>query len=103
MTSPDRAAELEQSPHWDLFKASEGFIHEGYPFDEGFPGGASPLGITEYELIFRTGERLRASVDFSTQYRAEGLRWAVKQHGRRRSLERWPIVAWRQVPLEETQ
>ena len=65
-----------QSTNWNTLKDSTGFIEEGFPFREGFPA-TGPSDNTEFALIFRNGERLRARVDFSTQYRAEGLRWEI--------------------------
>ena len=100
MISADQQQVLEQSPNWAILKDSEGFIEEGFPFNEGFPRGASPEGTTEYEIIFRTGERFRSIVDFSTQYRAEGLRWAIKQPSQTRSLNQFVVAAWCEVPNE---
>lgn len=70
------ALEHMQSPGWDIVKDSEGFIEDGLPFGEGFLD-VGPLDETEFEVIYRRGDRLRGRVDFSTQYHAEGLRWEI--------------------------
>jgi hypothetical protein len=89
--------ELQQSPNWDNLKDSEGFIEDGFPFREGFPR-VGPLDNAVFLIIFRTGERLQSRVDFSTQYRAEGLRWEVGPP--LNSLSQQVVAAWRELAPE---
>lgn len=96
--------ELQQSPNWPAFKDTTDFVEEGFPFNEDFPR-SGPYSSAEFELIFRSGERLTAQVDYSTQYRAEGLTWQVTGPrgssllGRR--LGSQVIVAWSELPAAE--
>jgi hypothetical protein len=101
MTSPDLSQAPEQSPNWGVLKDSIGFIEEGFPFQEGFPKGASPTTMPEYVIIFRDGQRLRATVDFSTQNRAEGLNWRVKSHSEIGFLGQHAVAAWCEAPVEQ--
>lgn len=68
-------------------------IQEGLPFDEGFPSGG-PFGNSDvvYEIITLDGVRHTAQVDYTTQYRSEGLQWKTK----RETIGRQVVVAWKQ-------
>jgi len=71
------AVEVQKSAGWGRYCETEGFIEAGFPFNEGFPsnhGGGTTCPVI-YDLILRSGERVQAFVDTSTQYRAEGLSW----------------------------
>jgi hypothetical protein len=89
---------LEQSINWDKYCESSRFIEEGFPFDEGFPKNCGPTDDKIYQLIARTGERYLAEVDFSTQYRAEGLNW--KRLDRGTNYDKGLIVAWREINID---
>ncbi len=89
--------ELQQSPNWDNFKDRDDFIEEGFPFHEGFPS-EGPRDNTEFQVIFRSGKRLRARIDFSTQYKAEGLRWQVGPP--LNSLSEHVVAAWCELAPE---
>ncbi len=83
----------QKSSHWDNYCTMNSSI-DGFPFNEGFPTGG-PFGNVDkvYELILRTGEKIDARVDYSTQYRSEGLRWQTFGRG---SLERAVVAAWQE-------
>lgn len=84
-----------QSSSWEKYQnwPSGAFINEGYPFDESFPPGG-PFGNQNvfYEIITRDGMRHDAQVDYSTQYRSEGLKWLTNQG---EFLGREVVVAWK--------
>ena len=85
-------SELQKSLNWDRRHHITWFVRKGFPFDEGWPK-CGPGDNKVFELITRDGQRHDACVDFSTQYRAEGLQW--------RSLTGEPIskgvvIAWRE-------
>jgi hypothetical protein len=102
MKTPDQKAGSEheqqcpsQSPNWDKYKdwPSGAFINEGFPFDEGWPSGG-PYGNQDvmYEVITRDGVRHDAKVDYTTQYRSEGLQWRTNKG---ETLYKEVVVAWR--------
>ena len=66
-------------------------IREGFPFKEGFPSRAVGLRC---ELITRDGERHQAQVDYSTQYRAEGLQWLTS---RGKTIDKYVVAAWKEL------
>ena len=71
----------QQSPNWKKYENSYGFIKDGFPFNEGFPlGGPYENENKYYELIMRTGEKEHAQVDYSTQYRDQGLSWRTEDN-----------------------
>lgn len=97
---------VEKSPNWDefLIKAKcllqrsqifgrplQGHQIPGYPFRQDLPE-CDLFG--EYEIILPTGEILRATVDYSTQYRAEGINWRLMNG---KFVDRYSVVAWRKV------
>ena len=81
----------QQSPSWEKFQHSAGFIEAGFPFNEGFP--LSYVNVV-YEIICRDGSRHNAQVDASNQYSADGLRWKT-QAGE--SFIPEVVVAWREL------
>lgn len=101
MTDPERG--LEKSPRWDELEDVQGRIeYDG--IDQGFPN-TGPYDDTEYMVLNWFGERLRARVDFSTQYRAEGLRWRLNEDSeffhRGSTIGRHDVAAWRELSPEE--
>ena len=85
-----------QSPNWDKYKDYKGgvFMIQGFPFNEGWPPEDSCDKI--YEIILRDGVGLikhDARVDYSTQYRAEGLQWRTT---RGEVFDKHCVVAWKQ-------
>lgn len=93
---------LEKSPNWDNVKDSQGFIEEGFPFNEGFPQRASAYGDSEYTLVFRDGTRLTGYPDYSRMYMAEGVEWKIKQPSSFRGLAQHVIAAWCENPEQST-
>lgn len=87
-------AEKQQSPSWNLYESHLGPVHEGFPFNEGFPAGG-PLGTAErsYELLICNGERVQARPDYSRQYAAEGLQWKTTKGV---TLEKHVVAAWKE-------
>ncbi len=88
--------EKQQSPNWDKYKDISYFVLEGFPFNEGFPQGG-PFGNADkvYEIILRNGNKVDAQVDYSTQYKAEGLTWKCLE-GVFKYVDRHIVVAWRE-------
>lgn len=86
--------EKQQSTHWSDYERNAGVI-DGFPFNEGFPSGG-PFGNVnkQYALVLRNGERASASVDYSTQYRTEGLRWRTSDG---ESLDKYVVAAWKEL------
>ncbi len=80
----------KQSPSWHKYQDSEDFIEKGFPFNEGFPK-TSPLSLEPFNLILRNGVRVVGYVDFSTQYRSEGLSWMDEQG---HYLSSYTVVGW---------
>ena len=95
----------DKSPNWNKYDVTDlqkycdnnGMIN-GYPFDEGFPDMA--VGVT-YALILRNGERTYATVDFSTQYKSEGLQWkaqtSTRIYNKGNSIDRCVVAAWQEI------
>lgn len=88
--------EKQQSKNWEKYKDISSFVAEGFPFDEGFPKGG-PFGNADkiYEIILRNGTKVDAQVDYSTQYRAEGLNWRCLE-GTFSSVDRFIVLAWKE-------
>lgn len=90
----------QQSPHWEAYQDSQGFISKGFPFNEGFPKGG-PFGNASkvYELVLRGGERVPARVDYSEQYMADGIQWETtgQEAGGRRTLDKHVVAAWKEL------
>ena len=87
--------ELQQSANWPKYENHSGRINDGFPFNEYFPKGG-PFGNVNklYELILVGGKRVQAQVDYSTQYRAEGLQWLTQE---RQTIGQGVVAAWREV------
>lgn len=88
------------SPHWMERFNMEANLDGEFPFNEGFPRYPISGGkLNLYEIILRGSERTVATVDMSTQYRAEGLRWSedlpIVHYGNR--INPVIVTAWRQV------
>lgn len=85
----------KQSPSWELYQnwPSGMMIQDGFPFSEGFPSGG-PFGNQDivYEIITRDGVRYDAQVDYTAQYKEEGLQWRIKSG----LIGKQVVVAWRQ-------
>lgn len=79
-----------KSPNWDQFGHTTEFVRDGFPFHEGWPQ-RYPLDAW-FLLRLRDGRRVRAQVDYSTQYRDEGVRWRVEGSGHR--LDQAIVVCW---------
>ena len=91
------------SPHWNTLEpfCSAGVEIPGFPFDEGFPDSGPHNPAKLYELITRFGIRELAVVDYSTQYRSEGLRWqAAAISGSTASIGKQLVAAWREIPTK---
>ncbi len=91
--NPDSKAP-EQSPSWDkinrqLKTLRNGEKINGYPFKEGFPK-ITPVG-RRYEIIFASGEKKIATVDYSRESVSEGLQWKAG-----RSYENSDVAAWKE-------
>jgi len=87
----------EQSRNWHLVSRQAGsFIHDDWPFNEGWPRTGPQDGAT-YEILLRDGTLARARIDFSTQYRAEGLRWEVLEGSGIRSPSSAIVFAWKRI------
>lgn len=89
------AEEKQQSQSWEKYRDNHDGQIRGFPFNEGFPTGG-PFGNVRkwYELILETGQRVRAQVDFSTQYRAEGLQWRTEAG---KTLDKHVVAAWKEA------
>lgn len=85
-------SELQKSPNWDNRKNVTGFVRDGYPFNEGWPQ-CGPSDDKLFTVITRDGTRHTAYVDFTTQYRAEGLQWRKLN---RESICKEVVVAWQE-------
>jgi len=88
----NKMSEIQKSPNWDKRCDFQGFLREGFPFDEGWPKCGPGDGMT-FDLVLRDGEKCQAYVDFSTQHRAEGLQWR-RLTGQ--SVSRSVVIAWRE-------
>lgn len=85
-------SEPQKSPNWDSRQNISQFVEEGFPFDEGWPE-CGPGDDKVFELVTRDGQRHDARVDFSTQYRAEGLQWRTLS---REVIYKHVVIAWRE-------
>lgn len=86
--------EKQYSHNWSKYQNNQGVI-DGFPFEEGFPSGGVFANHTKvYELITRDGSRVQAKVDYSTQYRAEGIKWFTLD---RETLDQSVVAAWREL------
>lgn len=83
--------EKQQSKSWEQYADNTGFVERGYPFNEGFPDGFYGDGKV-YELRLRDGRHARATVDYSHQYRADGIKWDTGE-----TLDRAVVLAWREL------
>lgn len=82
-------ADLQQSTNWEIRKSFQGFLEDGFPFDEGFPGFYRGKTFT---LITRNGTRhTGATVDDSRQYMFEGVEWRTRS---RSVVSRGVVIAW---------
>lgn len=84
----------QQSPNWDAHSAVaeqllSGQMIPGFPFDEGVP--ADPTAT--YEIVLRNGEKLKAHVDLSRQYAAEGRQWRANGD----TYNRYVVACWRRL------
>ena len=81
----------QQSPNWQIAKDMIGPIRGGFPYSEPWPKDW-PGSSKTYTLILCDGERKTgARVDYSTQYRAEGLSW---QSSMGCTIGKQLVVAW---------
>ena len=92
----------QESPRWIEFNNySAGFIENGFPFNEGFPKTPYDIEHARFELLLRSGERCQAIVDYSRQYRAEGLEWlaltSTKIFEPGRNIGKQVVVAWKEL------
>lgn len=85
-----------QSPNWDKYQdlPKNTFVEEGFPFHEGWPPERGPSGRLndKYELISRNGTRYIGLVDYSCQYRAEGIEWRTLEG---EVVDKGVVVAWK--------
>jgi hypothetical protein len=84
----------QKSSNWDCRCGFTHFVKEGYPFDEGWPD-CSPNDGKVFEIIVRDGKKYFATVDFTTQYRAEGKKWRSVERGQ--MIEKCVVMAWREM------
>ncbi|NTV31458.1 NUDIX hydrolase [candidate division WWE3 bacterium] len=80
---------VEASPRWPNFATTEYFVSGGFPFQEGWPIGYPRE--EEFIIRLRDGSFHRARVDFTTQYRDEGLRWRTS---RGQLVDKSIVVCW---------
>ncbi|MEK6867498.1 MAG: hypothetical protein AABX98_01615 [Nanoarchaeota archaeon] len=86
--------EKPQSPNWGRYKDNIGDI-PGFPFNEGFPpGGPFGNGEKTYQILLRDGERVEARIDYSTQYRTEGIRWETNTG---KCIDRFVVAGWKEL------
>ncbi len=84
----------QQSPSWEQYKDVSWFVERGFPFDEGMPtGGPYENAEKTFTVITRDGQRHTARVDYSTQYRSEGLQWRTT-HGE--TFGKQVVLAWKE-------
>jgi hypothetical protein len=62
---------------------------EGWPFDEGFPKNR----CGNFKVILMNGETASATIDLSTQYRNEGIKWKIKGQ----TWDKQQVAAWMEV------
>jgi hypothetical protein len=89
-------SEQNQSPKWDEMSAKVkclpiGETLPGFPFQEKIPQDDEQA---IYEIILRDGSIIKAMVDLTTQYRAEGIQWK-QLHGI--NYDKYMVAAWRKV------
>jgi hypothetical protein len=82
----------QESPRWGAVQNIARFVDEGYPFNEGFPVG-HVLDGNLYSLKLRDGSLVSARVNYSRQYRAEGLTWE-QENGE--PVSRSIVMGWKQ-------
>ncbi len=85
-------AELQKSPNWDLRCLTRKRDMSGFPYNEGFPGGAY-VG-KYYTLVDVNGELLyNCRVDDSRQYASEGKEWKVPRQG---NTQESAVLCWKE-------
>ena len=90
-----QSREPQQSPNWEARNSHQGFMEDGFPFNEGFPRfWYSNSERLQFTVITREGRRETAVVDASTQYRAEGLNWLTWPD--KRIVTRHTVIAWQE-------
>jgi hypothetical protein len=90
----------EQSKGWDeavKLPETDGKFHSGcWPANEGLPGHPwrnstdKPL----FEVVTVWGLRTDAKIDDTTQYTNDGVKWAILEEGRYRSIPTQQIAGW---------
>jgi hypothetical protein len=89
-------SELQKSINWDDRENIMGFLDDGFPFDEGWPQ-CGPGETKFFDIITRNGQKHTAYIDFSTQYRAEGLNWFSLSIGS--IVSEFTVIAWREKEI----
>lgn len=81
----------QKSPNWD--RRSERIIpNSEFPFNEGWPD-VDKTHSQFFTIILQDGQRVIARVDFSTQYRAEGLQWLTNDG---KLIDKTSVAAWKE-------
>lgn len=91
----------EESPHWSERQKYVGVdtrdaLPDQFPYNEGYPRTRAERGAT-YEILLTDGKVLKARVDLSTQYRAEGPTWEVIERTDIRYPASFIVMAWRRI------
>ncbi|OGJ19855.1 hypothetical protein A3K73_03750 [Candidatus Pacearchaeota archaeon RBG_13_36_9] len=114
MVNGKNKMEKQKSPNWELIQKTDenlplqervleaiGNIREKFPYSEPFPTQPYNTKDAKFSLVVPkigwTGvEEVEAVVDYSTQYRAEGLGWKIIRGTNDTSgtIGRQTIIAW---------
>jgi len=87
---------MDHSRHWFERQDLYSFVEDGFPFDEGLPAGSSRSD--EFEIILRTGEHVRAVVEYGDPFDGSSeSRWRAIGPSSIADPSIDVVVAWKRV------